>query len=73
MKPVWKDFIRGFNLPVEFLHRDEFCARFDFRDITYPIAFLSENEQIIEFITTTELNAITTLEDLIELVILSLK
>jgi hypothetical protein len=68
MKKEWKTFVSGLGIPVEFLHRDEFCAQYDCSNITYPVALLTENEELTTFISTEEMNATEQLEELIDLV-----
>lgn len=68
MKNEWKTFVNGLGVPVEFLHRDEFCAHYDCSEVTYPVAFLMENGKRAEFISTEDMNATKSLEDMIDLV-----
>jgi hypothetical protein len=73
MKSEWKVFVAGLGIPTEFLHRDEFCARYDCHDVTYPVAILVENGNHTEFISTEEFDSTTGLENLIKLVNKKLK
>ena len=68
MKREWKTFIPGLRIPAEFLHRDEFCAQFDCKGVNYPVAFLMENEKRTELISTEEMDATTTLDEMMNLV-----
>jgi hypothetical protein len=68
MKREWKTFINTLRFPAEFLHRDEFCAQYDCTGVSYPVAFLIENGKRSELISTEEMNATTTLDDMIRLV-----
>ena len=68
MKKEWKTFVKGLEVPVEFLHRDEFCAQYDCTDVTYPVALLMKNGTRTEIISTKEMDATTSLEDMIDLV-----
>ncbi len=68
IKRDWKTFISGLRVPAEFLHRDEFCAQYDCKDVTYPVAFLMENGKRTELISTEEMNATNTLDEMINLV-----
>ncbi len=68
MKKEWKTFVNGLDIPVEFLHRDEFCAKYECSNVTYPVAFVMNNGKRTEFISTEEMNATNTLEDLVNLV-----
>ncbi len=73
MKKEWKTYINELGVPVEFLHRDEFCTQYDCTDVTYPVAFLIENSKRTELISTEEMDATTTLDDMINLVNVKLK
>ena len=68
MKTEWKTFVNELGIPVEFLHRDEFCEQYDCSDVTYPIAFLNEQGKLTEFISTEEFDATTKLDALMDLV-----
>jgi hypothetical protein len=68
MKQEWKIFIDNLDLPVEFLHRNEFCDQYNCQDITYPVAFLIEDGHRTELISTAEIDVTTTLDDMIALV-----
>ena len=68
MKRDWKTFISGLRIPATFLHRDEFCAQYDCQDVTFPVAFLVENGNRTEFISTKDFNATTELAELMDLI-----
>jgi hypothetical protein len=68
MKTEWKTFVNELGIPVEFLHRDEFCDQHDCAGVTYPVAFLIENGKRTELISTEEMDATTSLDDMITLV-----
>ena len=68
MKREWKFFLRTLRLPAEFLHRDEFCAQYDCEGVTYPIAFLMEDSKLNLFISTTEFDTTTDLQELMDLI-----
>ena len=68
MKNEWKTFVNELGVPVEFLHRDEFCEQYDCTDVTYPVAYLNEKGKLTEFISTEEFNATTKLDALTNLV-----
>ena len=73
VKSEWRTFVKELEVPVEFLHRDEFCAQYDCQGITYPVAFLMENGKRIQFIATEEFNANKKIQDLMQLVNKKLK
>lgn len=68
MKNEWRTFVNELGVPVEFLHRDEFCEQYDCSDVTYPVAFLNEKGKLTEFISTEEFDATIKLDALIDLV-----
>ena len=69
MKDEWKDFINALSLPAEFLHRDEFLKQFpSMKDTTLPQAFIKQNANLVELISTQEINQAKNLEELKQLV-----
>ncbi|UOQ71111.1 hypothetical protein [Hymenobacter cellulosilyticus] len=58
MRPEWKEFIAGLSLQSEFLHRDEFLARYpQWAATALPAVFgRTETDTLTPFITATELN-----------------
>lgn len=68
MNNKWKDFIATLALPVEFLHRDEFIKLHALPDTQLPAAFVKKGESIAQLITAAEINACTSVDDLIVLV-----
>lgn len=69
MKKDWKEFVNSLPVKVEFLHKDEFLKLYpDRQNTTFPIAFVKEENLLIEFISTNEINKQKSLEDLKTLV-----
>jgi hypothetical protein len=68
MKPVWRGFVEGLDLPVEFLHRDEFRERYNPEEVGYPSAYVEENGFLRAFISMDEMNRLDSLEELMDLV-----
>ncbi len=68
MKKDWREFVESLDIPVEFLHRDEFKASFPDEETNFPVAFIQINSKLTKFISQEELNNIKTLEELKELV-----
>lgn len=62
-KKDWKQFRQQQTIPMRFLHKDEYEAQFDFA-CEYP-AVLLKNDDLQTVIQARELNAITSLNDLI--------
>ncbi|UOQ51878.1 hypothetical protein [Hymenobacter cellulosivorans] len=69
MRPEWKEFVAGLPLPTEFLHRDEFLARYPQQAATaLPAVFLTNDiGELTPFITAAELNQ-TDLPGLMQLI-----
>jgi hypothetical protein len=65
-KERWREFRKSIGLPMEFFHRDEFERRYDLR-FDYPVILMQDNK--IEVLLNKErIDAITSLDDLIETV-----
>lgn len=62
----WKTFRETFHCTMEFYHKDEFESLCPEVNITYPSILKREDHQFTYVINTHTLNAITTVEDLIE-------
>jgi len=70
-KSVWKNFREQSEVPMQFLHKDEFLKEYasKFRyQFTYPIVLVATNKGLEVFIKTEELNEVDNLEALIALV-----
>ena len=44
MKRAWKTFLEELDMPMEFLHRDQFHARWDRRDMPLPAILLARGD-----------------------------
>ena len=65
-KERWREFRKSVGLPMEFFHRDEFEEQYDLR-FDYPVILMKDNE--IEVLLRKErIDAVTSLEELIETV-----
>ncbi len=73
MKKKWKTFIAGLDMPVEFLHRDEFLNRYPAMDVKFPAAFVKSGSDISLLIPHTEINKAKSMDDLINLVTKKIK
>ncbi len=69
MNKQWQEFIANLNVPVEFLHRDEFSKHYEFKDTKLPAAFLKRGDAITMLITHSEINECSSVEDLMHLLI----
>jgi hypothetical protein len=68
MKTDWKLFLDKLEIPVEFLHKDEFNQRFPDFEAQFPSAFLNLDSNLHPFISVEEMNSLRTLNELIDLV-----
>lgn len=68
MKNRWKRFIESLNIPVEFLHKDEFFKQYNCKDTKFPSAYYTDFEGIHLLVSQKEMNETETLEDLMKLV-----
>ena len=64
--PEWKAFRRSSAIEMQFLHRDEFERRYDMK-MEYPL-ILRENERLEVAVSSDQMAAMASLEDLIETV-----
>ncbi|HDY68254.1 MAG TPA: hypothetical protein ENH85_10740 [Candidatus Scalindua sp.] len=73
MKKDWKEFIKKLELPVEFLHRDEFQKGCSTDIVGFPAIFIKKDSKLNLFIAEKEINRCKNLEDLKKLLITKLK
>jgi hypothetical protein len=64
----WKSFRKGFSLPLEFLHSDEFEANYKSIETKYPVILIEENQKLSEWIPKSEIEKIETTQELIQLI-----
>ena len=68
MKTPWREFIESLGVPVEFLHRDEFTEKYEYEGAKFPSAYMKRGDELSVFISQEEMDALGTLEELMELV-----
>ena len=68
MRSEWKRFIKTLNLEVEFFHKDEFIRTYFQESILLPAAYMIQDSKISLFLSRSEINSVTTLDELIKLV-----
>jgi hypothetical protein len=68
MKPRWRRFVDALGIPVEFLHKDEFREKYPTEEARFPSAYIESNGELELFIGSSEMNAMITLEELMEIV-----
>ncbi len=65
MKDEWKEFIENLDIPVEFLHRDEFISKYPEKKHEFPCAHIQRGSELIPLLTKEEINQLKTLDELI--------
>ena len=73
MKNDWKKFVESRELPVKFLHKDEFAEQYPDKKEDFPCAFLKKGDELELFISAGEINRTGDLEDLKALVSMKIK
>ncbi len=68
MKNDWKKFVESRDLPVKFLHKDEFAEHYPDKKAEFPCAFLKKGDGLELFISAGEINHTENLEELKALV-----
>jgi len=62
---IWKAFREQSNVEMTFLHIDEFETLFPNTKFKYPIILKEENHELIEFLSSEDIEKINTVEELI--------
>ncbi len=68
---TWKKFREQSSVPMSFLHKDEFTKAYASKfghKYTFPIVLMEGNGELELFISTEELNALQSSEDLIDVI-----
>ncbi len=68
MRKDWKSFIAHLDMPVEFLHRDEFLTHYPSIKAHFPAAFVKRGSDISLLIPHANINKAKSVDDLINLV-----
>lgn len=68
MKQEWKEFLGSLDLPMEFLHRDEFKARYGMEKVPLPAIFKKADDRLEVWIDAGAINSCRTLGDLKQLI-----
>lgn len=66
---AWKKFRGQSNIPMSFLHRDEFAKTYASKfghKYTFPVVLIEGNDELELFISTEELNAMQSAQELID-------
>lgn len=68
MKNEWRDYLATLTVPFEFLHADEFRAKYNFGKAELPAVFRKEGETLKLAIDAAAVNSCRTIDDLKRLV-----
>lgn len=68
VRAEWKAFLETLSYELEFLHRDEFAARYPALPAPLPAIFLKEGEHLEPMITADEINGCASVDDLKRLI-----
>ena len=64
IREEWKEFLETLDAGLEFLHRDEYIARYGLTDTLLPAVFLKKGEALELWIAADEINRCSSVEDL---------
>ena len=68
IKRDWKKNVKSIDYETVFLHKDEFNEKFTFEGAKFPSAYISNSSGLTLLISQEEMNSLTNLDELIELV-----
>ena len=64
MRRDWRNFVERLSIPVEFLHRDEFQARYKDVPISAPAILLADGPLLKPWVDSSEINQCQSLTEL---------
>ena len=64
MKKEWKEYLETLDVPLEFLHADEFRRKYSIEKIELPAIFREENGNIVLKIDAAAINDCQSVDDL---------
>ncbi len=66
MKKEWKNYINNLDIPIEFLHRDQFLRQYNVKGAKFPSAYLQRESELELFIPQDRMNEVQSVEELIK-------
>lgn len=66
MRPAWRSFLKGLNLPVDFFHRTDFVSSFSAGSMPLPAIFLARSDQLCVVMDAAALGRLKNLQALID-------
>lgn len=64
MRQEWKEFLETLEMPMQFLHRDEFHDRYGLHELPLPAILAQEGEQLRVLVSAEEIGQCADMEDL---------
>jgi hypothetical protein len=64
MKKEWKEYLESLDVPLEFLHADEFKRKYSFGKVELPAIFREENKGLILAVDAHSINQCKSIDDL---------
>jgi hypothetical protein len=64
MRKEWKTYLESLPNPLEFLHADEFKAKYDFEKVNLPAIFIDETGSLRQIADAGRINQSSSIEDL---------
>ncbi|ACM21097.1 hypothetical protein Geob_2748 [Geotalea daltonii FRC-32] len=64
MRQEWKEFLETLEIPMQFLHRDEFHERYGMQGLALPAVLLQEGEQLRLLVSADEIGRCADMADL---------
>jgi hypothetical protein len=64
MKGSWRSFVENLEVPVVFLHKDEFSEAYEFQGAEFPSAFMEEDGNLEYLITADEMDTVESVNEL---------
>lgn len=68
IRTEWKEFLESLEIPLEFLHRDEFKKRYGGMDVELPAILMQSAAGPQTFINSAEINSCSSIEELKKLI-----
>jgi len=63
-KDDWKAFLNTIDMPMVFLHKDEFLTKYQYHEIKLPAIFIEEGNELVLLINADALNQCNSLDEL---------
>jgi hypothetical protein len=64
MKKEWKEYLESLDTKLEFLHADEFNAKYQGERVELPVIFKEENSRLVLMVNADTINECKSIDDL---------